>query len=684
MKTADLERPVRYLKNVGPQRAMLLSRLGIQTVKDLLYHFPRRYEDRQHLPGLGAVQPPATVTVMGQITWCEESKSRRGLHVLRAGLRDATGSLVAVWFNQKFLVSKMHPGRWLVVTGKVQEGRSGREIFVSEYEFVEGSDTLAANRIVPFYPATEGLSQRLLRGLIFSALQEYAGAIPDTLPRETSERHNFPSLSQALWHIHFPPDYLSLQRARQRLAFEEFFILQLSLAWHRRQVSTYLRGIQHRPDGELVRKFWASLPFTPTPAQQRVWAEIARDMESPYPMARLVQGDVGSGKTVLAAAALVKCVASSYQGAMMAPTEILAEQHWREFYRLLTPLGIRVDLLTGSLSTAAREATLQSLASGQTQVVVGTHALIQEDVEFRALGLAVTDEQHRFGVQQRSRLAAKGYRPDVLAMTATPIPRTLALTLYGDMDLSVIDELPPGRQEIVTRYVPERHRPRMYHFIRQEVGRGHQAYIVCPLIEESEAVEVQAVTTLYEKLRQVFPDLSLALLHGRLRPGEKEQVMASFASGETDILVATPVIEVGVNVPNATVMVIEGAERFGLSQLHQLRGRIGRGTAQSYCFLLGSLHTPEARRRIQIMTSTTDGFVIAEEDLRLRGPGEFFGTRQHGLPEFKVADLLNDYPLLEAAKREAALVMHRDPLLHDPANQGLRRQIENLSRSLEL
>lgn len=661
-----------------------MARLGIQTVKDLLYHFPRRYEDRQHLPGLGTVRPTAGVTVMGQVTWWEESKSRRGLHVLRAGLRDATGSLVAVWFNQKFLVPKMHPGRWLVVTGKVQAGRPGLEILVSEYEFVAGDDSLAAKRIVPFYPATAGVSQRLLRELIFTVLQEYAAAIPDSLPQEIRERHNFPALSQALWHIHFPPDQLSWQRARQRLAFEEFFILQLALAWHRRRVNSYLRGIQHRPDGELGQKFWASLPFTLTPAQQRVWAEIVRDMESPSPMTRLIQGDVGSGKTVLAAAALIKCVAGAYQGAMMAPTEILAEQHWQELYRLLTPLGIRVDLLTGSLSPATREATLQSLASGQTQVVVGTHALIQKDVEFRALGLAVTDEQHRFGVQQRSRLAAKGYRPDVLAMTATPIPRTLALTLYGDMDLSVIDELPPGRQEIITRYVPPRQRSRMYEFIRQEASHGHQAYVVCPLIEESEVVEVQAVTNLYEELRQIFPHLTLGLLHGRLRSGEKERIMESFTSGETDILVATPVIEVGVNVPNATVMVIEGAERFGLSQLHQLRGRTGRGTAQSYCFLLGSLNSPEARQRIKIMTSTTDGFAIAEEDLRLRGPGEFFGTRQHGLPEFKVADLLDDYPLLEAAKREAGLVTQADPLLQNLANQALRRQVEDLNKGLEL
>lgn len=679
-----LENEIRYLKHVGPQRAELLNRLGLYTIKDLLYYFPRRYEDRRHLPTLSRVVPGETVTLHLQILAVEESVARSKLKVLRAWVQDTTGQGTAVWFNQGFLRKSLREGAHIFITGKVQARRGLPEIVVSDYELDDQEAGLAVGRIVPFYGLTRGLGQRYLRALVFQTLEEYATDLVEILPSDILERYSFPPLPDALHQMHFPDDFPALAQARERFAFTEFFLLQLGLGRYRQEFRRQRPGVVHQDDGILEQKFWTSLPFRPTAAQERVWQEIERDMEAPVPMARLVQGDVGSGKTLLAAAALVKTVASGYQGALMAPTEILAAQHGEQLTRFLAPLGITVALLTGSTSPAERERILQAAAIGDVQVIVGTHALIQEGVQFKQLGLAVTDEQHRFGVEQRAKLAAKGYLPDVLVMTATPIPRTLALTLYGDLDLSVVDELPPGRQPVITRYVFERQRRQMYRFLEQEALGGGQIYVVCPLIEESEILAAQAVVKEAEELQRVLPHLKIGMLHGRMRPREKKEQMESFQQGDLHVLVATPVIEVGVDVPRATVMVIEGADRFGLSQLHQLRGRVGRGHRQSYCFLLGRAASPEAQARLQAMVSINDGFLLAEEDLKIRGPGEFFGTRQHGLPQFHVADLIRDRKILELAKQEAWERLQKDPLLSLPDHTALAARVTALYSQLQL
>lgn len=644
---------VRYVKGVGPKRREQFYRLGINNVYDLLYYFPRRYEDRTQLKKFSQLTPEQMETVQGEVTSVQTVMPRKGLTIVKAMLFDGEGYGFAVWFNQSYLKNKLQSGLKLIVTGKVRYQYGYKEINVSEFEILGEAqeDSIHTARIVPVYATTAGLSQRLIRQVIHQALQNLPRDF-EFLPQTIIDKYKLPALTEALYQAHFPDDWSRLKTAKRRLAYEELFLLQVALADRTRKVKA-MNGISHCHEGDLWQQFFAKLPFSLTRAQRRVINEIREDMNSRQPMTRLLQGDVGSGKTVVAAAAAVKAVANGSQVAFMAPTEILAEQHFRSLQAFFAELDISVALLTGSLTAKARAETLSWLSTGKASVVVGTHALIQEDVQFKSLGLVIVDEQHRFGVMQRDKLLAKGKNADLLVMTATPIPRTLSLTLYGDLQLSIIDELPPGRAKVITRWVNEERRPRIYRFLRQEMAAGRQVYVVCPLVAESEKLDLMAAEEMADKLQKIFSEFSVRLLHGQMKPAEKEEIMQGFYRGEIDLLVSTTVIEVGVDVPNATVMLIEGAERFGLAQLHQLRGRIGRGKHRSYCILFGQPKTDVGRQRLRVMEKTTDGFVIAEEDLRLRGPGEFFGTKQHGLPEFKVADLTRDSVLVQRAARDA-------------------------------
>jgi ATP-dependent DNA helicase RecG len=664
---------IQFLRGVGPQRGKLLNRLGIKTVFDLLRYYPRDYEDRTQVPLLKDVRPgERPVTVIGTVQAVSRIQTSSKVVVIKVLLVDQSGSLNAVWFNQPYFMRNIKPGQKLLVTGKIVPAlKGGWEIQVREYEQFDETAAQSNSQIVPVYTATDGLPSRILRSLVQRALPDFLNRLPETLPEEILNRHGLLPLTEALSQIHFPSNCQMLEAARRRLCFEELFFFQLGLALLGKGRRTQA-GYAHRVDPERLHLFSRSLGFCLTPAQQRVLSEILADMHRPVAMSRLLQGDVGSGKTVIAAAALVVTVSNGLQGALMVPTEILAEQHQQTLAQMLAPLQIPVVLLKGGQPRAERRSIEAGLKAGTIPVVVGTQALIQEGIEFQQLGLVVIDEQHRFGVRQRVKLQQKGKAPDLLVMTATPIPRTLALTLYGDLDLSILDESPPGRKPVRTYVVNESYRLRLNRFVREQVQLGRQAYYVCPLVEESESLDLEAASSLAVDLQEkAFPDLRIGLVHGRLRPDEKEQVMKAFRLGEIDILVSTTVVEVGVNVPNATVMVIEGAERFGLAQLHQLRGRVGRSEHQAYCILVSQNTYPEARQRLAVMAGTNNGFVIAEEDLKIRGPGEFFGLKQHGLPNLKLANLVRDYKLLEIARAEAQALIKTDPDLERSDYQKL-------------
>src|SRR5216684_3272582 len=669
--TMNLSTSVRMIKGVGPQRAELLAERGIHTLEDLLTYLPFRYEDRIHFSSIRNIQPNGVYTIRAQVMSGQAVRTMRGrdaiYHLL---VKDDTGLLPCKFFHGGYLEGRLKPGQLLVLYGKVEidKLRPARlEMINPQIEMLssEESDSTEVGRIVPIYEAIGTFGSRAIRRAMYAAVQLLDPKMPEVLPQELLARLGYPSRREALIHTHFPPPGESLDAlntfrspAQQRLIFEEFFLYQLSLALDRKATRKE-NAIAFRLREEAIREALKRiLPFKPTAAQKRVLAEIAADLEKPSPMNRLLQGDVGSGKTIVALQAAVIAIENGTQAALMPPTEILAVQHFLSARRILAKAGYRVELLISGLKAAEKSAALDRIRSGEAQLVIGTHALIEDNVEFARLGFVAIDEQHRFGVLQRKRLmdkaAAHGHAPHVLVLTATPIPRTLSLTLYGDLDVSVLDELPPGRTPIQTRMTTEEHLPGVWEFLRREVQAGHQGYIVYPVIEESK-LELKAAMEEYERLsKEVFPRLKLGLLHGRLSSDEKEEVMQRFRKNEAQILVATTVVEVGVDVPNATVMVIEHAERFGLAQLHQLRGRIGRGAQKSHCVLVGPVRmTDEARARLETMVRSSNGFEIAETDLQLRGHGEFFGTRQSGNLGFHIANPLRDRELLELARREA-------------------------------
>jgi ATP-dependent DNA helicase RecG len=683
---SGLDAAVSTLPGISTAYTARLKRLGIDTVGDLLYHFPHRYEDYRTLKPINRLEYGEETTVIGTIWETRTRKSRGGTTIVSSVIADASGTLEAVWFNQPYLTRQLKAGRQIVLSGKVEEYLGRLTLQSPVWEPLE-RDLIHTGRLVPIYPLTKGITSRWLRRLMKRTVDHWAPRMEDHLPEELLERANLMDLPTALKQIHFPDDKDAAASARHRLSFDEFFFIQLGML-RQREKWQGREGTPIERNQTVLDGFLKSLPYELTEAQNRSLDQILADMWESQPMSRLLQGDVGSGKTVVAAAAMLMVVAAGRQAALMAPTEILAEQHYREISELLASAQdwglacpVSVALLTGSLRRVERGKVYTALAAGEANIVVGTHALIQRHVTFKDLGLSIVDEQHRFGVAQRATLRSKGRTPHMLVMSATPIPRSLALTVYGDLEISVIDELPPGRQPIQTRWLFPKERERAYSFLRRQIEEGRQAFILYPLVEESDKIEAKAAVEEYERLRQkVFPDLELGLVHGRLKGKEKDAVMERFREGETNILVSTSVIEVGIDVPNATVVLIEGADRFGLAQLHQFRGRVGRGAHQSYCLLLSdsaSPDDPEARNtweRLKAIEETQDGFVLAEKDLELRGPGDFFGVRQSGLPALRLASLSNTR-ILEQARTEAQATYRADPMLTGAQHKLLAERV---------
>ncbi|WP_027406360.1 ATP-dependent DNA helicase RecG [Anaerovibrio sp. RM50] len=660
----ELEQDIQYLKGIGPKKAQLLKKLGISKIFDMLTHYPRGYEDQSSITPIGELKPGEKSTVSGVITSLQEKRAgRRNMFILTAMISDGTGFIQITWFNQRFLKAKLKPGKKVFATGKVEFAFGGQGQYamsqLSSFEIMDADeDETRGLGILPIYPSTEALNQKFFRKSIKELLSS-VDSIPEVVPDNILRHYNLLSRREAFQSIHFPDTFLKVKQARNRLAFEELYLIQCGLMMLKKRTQEKKQGIRHGLNSVMVEKLMGLLPFKLTGDQGKAWNDICNDMESSVPMRRLVQGDVGSGKTVIAMLALVKTVENGYQGALMAPTEILARQHYEGFIKQLEPLGIKVALLSGKLTKKQREQIYGELAAQQIDIVIGTHALIQEQVAFKKLGLVVTDEQHRFGINQRAELEKKGtLMPDVLVMTATPIPRTMTLTVYGDLDVSLIRELPPGRKPVRTFVRTPDRRELIYKFMRDEISKGRQGYVVCPLIEESEESSLLSAEAVYDELTHgIFRDIPCGLVHGKLKQKEKEDIMQEFYEGRLKVLVATTVIEVGVNVPNASMMVIENAQQFGLAQLHQLRGRIGRGEYSSYCVLVTNGKTEVSKERMRIMETTSDGFILAEEDLKLRGPGQFFGSMQHGLPDLKIADVLQDIDILLEARRAALETM---------------------------
>ncbi len=689
----SIDSPITVVRGISSSLATRFNKLGVKTIRDLLYFFPHRHLDYSQRKPISQLTEGNEETIVANV-WQAQEIRLGGRRSTEAIVGDETGNVRVVWFNNPYLAKNLATNTRLVISGRVSLFK-GRHVFESpEWERVEDKELIHAGRLVPLYPLTQGLRSRQVRKLMKEVVDQWAWQTADFLPSGLRERQKLLELPQAISQAHFPEDEDLKTRARVRLAFDELFLLQLGVLGKKRDWQEGQPSSPISTKTPVLEAFLQSLPFELTQAQHRVLKELLSDLEKPQPMSRLLQGEVGSGKTVVATAALLMAAANDYQGAFMAPTEILAEQHFSTICQLLSRVGqleekedylhsysgllsrpLTVALLIGDITQSRKRELQQRILDGDIGIVIGTHALIQKEVEFHRLGLAVVDEQHRFGVTQRSALRQKGSSPHVLVMTATPIPRTLALTLYGDLDLSVIDQLPPGRQVIKTKWLKPEQRASAYAFIKRQVAEGRQAFIICPLIEESEAIQARAAIAEYERLSQeVFPELRIGLLHGRMSAAEKDRVMRHFRSGELDILVATPVVEVGIDIPNATVMLVESADRFGLSQLHQFRGRVGRGQEQSYCMLLAQNPSEVGRARLDIIENVQDGFQLAEEDLKLRGPGEFFGTRQSGLPDLRMAKL-SDVALLELARSEAIRLFEKDKNLEKPEHKPLAKEL---------
>ncbi len=695
-KTPPLAQPVTYLKGIGPKNAERLAKLGLLTALDVLHYYPRDYLNYAKQVTIRELVPGETVTLVGRVsrTSCFSSPKNPNLTIQELVLKDGTGQvrLTKFWPGQRFRApawqqsqKRQYPtGALVAASGLVKKTQYGITLESPDLEVLDGPDGegegITVGRIVPVYPLTEGVGAALVRRAVASALPA-AVELVDPLPAWVRSQFGLVALPVAIAHIHFPPDDENLQQARKRLVFDEFFYLQLGLLRRRQERRQQATSVILSPTGTLIDQFYQNLPFALTGAQQRVINEILHDLQQPTPMNRLVQGDVGSGKTVVAVVAVLAAIQAGYQAALMAPTEVLAEQHYRKLVTWFNALGLPVELLTGSTRAAKRRQIYADLETGQLPLLVGTHALIEDSVKFQRLGLVAIDEQHRFGVQQRARLQRKGDNPHVLTLTATPIPRTLALTLHGDLDVSQIDELPPGRQAIQTTLLRGRDRTHAYDLIRREIAQGRQAYVVLPLVEESEKLDLKSAIEEHQRLQDViFPEFKVGLLHGRMTSAEKDEAITQFRDGQTHVLVSTTVVEVGVDVPNATVMLIEHAERFGLSQLHQLRGRVGRGAAQSFCLLMSSTRNDLALQRLKVLEESQDGFFIAEMDMRFRGPGEVLGTRQSGLPDFALASLVADQDALAIARQAAETLMAEDAQLtqYPALRQELQRRYEKL------
>lgn len=665
-----LDISIQSIKGIGPTKAKLFKKLGLNTIEDLLEYYPRGYKDKSETTMIEGLKPDSSYTVRVRIAGrAQESRTKSSLIITKLSVYDATGKLNVVWFNNRYIKNTFSEGDEVLMHGKIK--RIGKDLVMEtpEYEKVTSGESVNLMRIAPYYSLTEGLTQKDFRKALYNALQHINEKLTDVFPEELRKKYGLSEINFCINNIHFPESMEKLELARKRLIFEEFFMMQSGLIHVKKINNEGKQGISFKKVDE-IQEFIKGFPFKLTAAQVRVFEEVSKDMESAGIMNRLVQGDVGSGKTAIAALALFKCVRSGYQGIMMAPTEILAEQHMLTLEELFKNTGIVVGLLRGSMSAKEKEKIVKAVQAGEIDVVVGTHALIQNSVIYNKLGLVITDEQHRFGVRQRALLSAKGDNPDMLVMTATPIPRTLTLIVYGDLDVSVIDEMPPGRKTVLTYFVDTAKKERLMGFVRKELVAGRQAYFVCPLVEESEKLELNSAVEYREEIKeQYFNRYKVGLLHGKMKSEEKNEVMASFRENKLQILVSTTVIEVGVNIPNATIMVIEDADRFGMAQLHQLRGRVGRGEHQSYCILISDTKNEIAKERLKYMTKTENGFEVAEKDLEFRGSGEILGQRQHGLPGFKLADIFRDVELLKLSKTAVEYIYENDKL----SNEDYRR-----------
>lgn len=666
---------IRYLKGVGEKRAELFNKKGIKTVDDLLYFFPRAHEDRTQIKKIEDCIEGETVCVSITVfSPVRERYIRKNMLISQMAAADESGRITAIWYNNRFLKDKFEVGGEYILYGKIGIRLGAKQILNPIFEKVDKQHY--TGKIVPIYPLTGNLTQKILQSAMEDAIKA-RGEITEYIPADIREKYKIAEINYCMENIHFPESFNSYNTARERFVFEELLTLQLALFNHKTDKSK-AAGIVFDNVSGYIREFCSSLPYELTKAQKRTMNEIAKDLKNSYAMNRLIQGDVGSGKTVIAAATIFLAAKNGVQSAMMAPTEILASQHFESLNEFFKNSNIKVVRLAGGMKAKEKRETLKDIADGTAQVVIGTHAIIQESVVFKNLGLVVADEQHRFGVEQRAKLVAKGNSPHMLLMSATPIPRTLALILYGDLDVSVIDELPPGRKSVKTYAVKEDMRKRIYNFVQKEVQSGAQAYIVCPLVEETEKSDLKNAVDLCDRLKNMFPQYKIEVVHGKMKQKLKDEAMSSFVSGETKILVSTTVIEVGVNVPNASVMVVENAERFGLSQLHQLRGRVGRGNRQSYCILFNQGTGEIADRRMETMTLSNDGFYISEQDLKLRGPGDFFGTRQHGLPEMRIANLFEDRDILKMAQAAAADILDEDSDLSSDKYALLKARCEKM------